>query len=395
MTIHSFVLPYIIPSNYINSSPYAPTPDAAGRRTAAQFFVTKIRDLFRNGDGLGYGFNAGLPSPWIVSDIARLTQSNFDYYIFEIKNTTLNKSWAFVFFGSDQSSDGASRGDQVQPGGSNQGFNYMQSISASPTTGNYGSLAPFSAVWYNPDTITDDFDMAFNGAAPLTYTGGDFSTPGTANLPWNTAAKMNAWLPSHGKSLRGACIQAGGTSSNQSIDMMINIDDNASDTNMGIFVSEGGDRDLSSYANIGDNLTSVTPGDTYLNGLIWGWYSTSATSYGVPVFGEGYVDARTSAGVATSNYNLVPQKTLTLLNQKDGSGDFIWYRIGVVVGANNKGFVKDTILREIGGLNIAQVYRQRFAAPSGADCMIKFASTYAIRYPPSVATFPFTFPERI
>lgn len=393
--LHSFVLPYIVPSNYMNASPYAPTADAAGRRAAAQLFMTKIRDLFRNGDGLGYDFNVGLPSPWIVSDIARVSQTSHDYYIFEIKNTTLNKSWALVFFGSDQSSDGAARGDQYQPGGTGLGFNYMQNITSSPSTGNYGAIASYVAVFYNPDTVTDDFEMVFNGAAPLTYTGGDFSTPGTANLPWNTAAKMNAWLPSHGKSLRGACIQTAGVTSSQSLDIMINIDDNPSDTNMGIFVSEGGDKDLSSYANLGDNLTSVTPGDTYLNGMIWGWYSTTTTSYGVPTSGEGYVDARTSAGAAITNYNLVPQKTLTILNQKDGSGDFIWYRLGVSVGANNKGFVKDTILREIGGLNIAQVYRQRFGAPTGADCMVKFASTYAIRYPPTIQTFPFTFPERI
>ena len=394
MPIYSFVPDYFIPANCLNGSPFNLTGNAAGGRAYMDGYVQKVRNLMRNGDGLGRDFNAALPAAFKVSDIARVASGVYDYYMFEVKNTALNMSWLFVFPGRDSSGDAMTRGDQVQPGGSGVGFNYAQSWSAAPGTGSIGVTNPVIFVFINSDVTTDDFDLAFNNTTNLTYTGGDFTAPSTSNLPWNTPAKMAAFLPSHLKDGRGLAIPLGGSTSLEALDLMINFNDESTDCGVEVLGSYGGDKDCSNISIQGKCVESVTPGDTFLSAHVWASFNTTGASYGVPASGEGYVDGRTSAGAAKTNWNLVPQKTLTLGNEKVGA-DFIWYRLGVVEGANNKGFVKASWMREIGGLNTAKNFRQRFAAPTGADCMVKFASTFALRYPPDVATFPFTFPERL
>lgn len=394
MAVYTFVPDYFIPSNCLNASPFNLTGNAAGGRAYMDGYVQKLRNLMRSGDGLGRDFNAALPAAFKVSDIARVASGTYDYYLFEVKNTALNASWLFVIPGRDSSTDAMSRGDQVQPGGTGNGFTYAQNWAALPGTGNIGTTSPFIFVFFNSDVATDDFDMAFNNATNMTYTGGDFTAPATSNLPWNTATKMNNFLPSHLKDGRGMAIFINGTTTTEALDLMIAFNDDASDFGVEVLGSYGGDKDCSNIAILGRCVESVTPGDTYLSALMWCFVNTSSTSYGVPTSGEGYVDGRTAAGAVKTNWNLVPQKTLTLGNEKVGS-DFIWYRLGVVEGANNKGFIKASWAREIGGLNTAKSFRQRFAAPTGSDCMVKFVSTFAVRYHPDVPTFPFTFPERL
>ena len=394
MALHAYIPDLLIPSNCLNGSAFNATANAAGGRAYMDSYVLRMRNAMRSGDGLGYDFNAALPADFKVSDIARVAQGTYDYYMFEVRNTVINMSWVFVIPGRDSSSDAMTRADQVQPGGSGVGFNYVQNWGALPGTGSLGVTNPYMFVFCNSDVATEDFDMGFNSVPNMTYTSGDFSAPATANLPWNTATKMNNFLPSHLKDGRGVGFALAGTTSAEALDLMFVFNDDATDRGLMILGCYGGDKDVSNVAILGANITSVTPGDTYLSALIWAWFTTSGTSYGVPASGEGYVDGRTAAGAVKTNWNLVPQKTLTLGNEK-AAGQYIWYRLGVVEGANNKGFVKPSWLREIGGLNTAQNFRQRFAAPTGADCMVKIASTFAARYPADLPTFPFTYPERL
>lgn len=394
MALHPFYFPLWIPSMFMNASPLNTTANAVGGRAVIQSYILAVRNAMRNGDGLGNAWNDALPAEFKVSDIAYWqAATNADMYAFEVKNTVQNKSWLFVFPGRDQAQDQVVRGDTMQPGGTSQGLNYVQNVGGSPATGSVWNTTPYMLVFFNTDTVTDDFEMNFSNTTNLTYGTGDFTNPSTANLPWNTATKMNNFLPSHTKNPRGAMIELASTTGDLLKDMLFVFDDNSSRPACYFFLSEAGDRDCVNLGVIGDVLTSITPGDTYLAALIWATLTTSSTSYGVPIGTGGagfmgWVDGRTSAGVAKTDWQLTCQKTLTFANRKSGAGTFVWYRVRVVEGANDKGHVRDDVMREIGAHNIAQDYRERFEAPAGG-CMVRYTSAWGMTYPTNIPNFPF------
>jgi len=399
MAMFSFVFPLLVPAMFLNASPLNLTSNAAGGRAVAQAYVQAVRDAMRSGDGRGNNWNVGLDADWKVSDIAYWqAATNSDMYAFEVKNTVLNKSWLFVFPGRDQAQDALVRGDTMQPGGASIGLNYVQNVDVTPATGNYSTTVPYFLIFFNTDTVTDDYELAFTNTTNLTYGTGDFTNPGTANLPWNTAGKMANFLPSHTKNPRGALIPLTSTTDLSLTDLMVSFDDNPSAPACYFYKAAGGDRDAATVGVIGDVLTSITPGDTFLAALVWAYMTTATTSFGV-AGGTGaagfcgWVDGRTSAGTAKTNWELTGQKTLTFTNRKDGGGNFIWYRLRVVEGLNDKGHVRDDVMREIGGHNIAQDYRDRYEAPAGA-CMVKYNSVWAINYPDNVPNFPFEWSGR-
>jgi len=390
MSLYTFIFPLLTGTDFLNASPLNLTGNAAGGRTLTRAYAAKVRNDMRNGDGRGNNWNAALPAAFKVSDVAEvLISGDIYFYMFEVKNTALNKSWLFVIPGRDGSGNVIARGDLMQPGGAGAGANYVQNTAGAPAVGAI-STSPTVLVFFNTDPATSDYGMAFNDAVNMTYTTGDFTAPASANLPWNTPAKMNAFLPSHNKNARGAYIDVGSFSGSFTADILVVLSDNAGEAGVYGYLSSGGDREIANMFGIGDFATSITPGDTFLTCMFWAYLTYGSGGYGVPggTGGNGFVDGRTSAGVAKNNWQLTPLKSLTFANRKDGAGNFTWWRVRIVEGANDKGHIKAGVIREIGGFNIAIDFRSRFAAPAG-NCMVKYTNSWAVCYPANVPNFPF------
>lgn len=393
MALHTFIAPLYASSMFANASPLNLTGDFNGGRAAFQAWITRFRDHFRNGDGQGANWNQALPAGWKVSDIARVTQDNDDVYLFEIKNTTLNKSFLFIM-GGRNTYDQMARFDTASMfGNTSAGHVWCQNVDAAPAnTGNFSAVNPL-IVFYNPDPATDDFDMAFTDSVNLTYGTGDFTAPATANLPFNTDAKVNAFLPSHANSQRGFYKATPYPVNNTLHEFMFIINDDPTETGIIFLSSDTSFKTTDSICGLGEYAQSVTPGDTFLSCGFWSYLTHGSTFFGThPGSFNGYVHGRTSAGVAKHNWNLVCAESLTFGNRKTG-GNFIWNRMQVIEGANNKGFISPNIIREIGGFNIPQDFEERYDLGAGV-AMVKYTESWALRYAGDVPTFPFLWAGR-
>jgi hypothetical protein len=397
MTLRAYFFPRIRATKVLNASNLNLTGNAAGGRAVMDSLVQFIRNSMRVGDGLGFAWNQALPASYKVSDIVRFlgNGSSAECYAFEVKDTVNKRSWAFILPGRDQTQDQMSRGDQYVVGGSANAGVYAQLTSSSPSTAAYSITTPVFQVFYNPDTDLGDFDFGFNNPVNLTYTLGDFPSPVPAQFPLNTTIKANAFLPSHAKTLKGMYTSIASSSGEIQDDLMIVFDDDTTNPALYCFHSTGADNDLVTSFIMGKIIDSRTDGDTFLDGCFWVNLNTTGTAYGDPSSGEGYAIARTSAGVLTTNYNMVPRKTITYGNEIDPvTLNYIWNRVNISIGANDKGWISGNVIREIGAFNASGSYRARYAAPTSGDCMVKFVDSYAIRYPANVPSFPFNYRER-
>lgn len=394
MPLKTYLFPYNSPNMFLNGSPLNLTGDGVGGRAVFDAYVLRCRNAIRDGDGQGQNWNQAIGGDWKVSDIARFNGgTNSDVYLFEVRNLTLNKSMLFVFCGRNTFSDDMSRDQYVQFGNGN-GNIWAQNVTTVPTnTGNMANAQCFFSVFFNTDVAADDYDMAFTSVPNMTYGTGDFTAPASANLPWNTLAKMNNFLPSHSKNPRGLYSYMNVTGNTQ-YEYEVCINDDASECGVIVLGRAGGSPYPYSIWGLGDFAQSVTPGDTYLACAFWSNYTNNANSYGsISGSFNGYVDGRTSAGVAKYNWNLVCSESLTFGNRKDGSGNYIWNRMQIIEGAVNKGFMTPNIMREIGAFNGPQDFLERYDM-GGGIVMVKYNETWAIVQGSNIPNFPFMWPGR-
>lgn len=392
MSLKTYLFPYNAPDMFLNASPLNLTGDGAGGRAVFDLYVQRCRDAMRIGDGEGQNWNQALGGDWKVSDIARFNGgSNCDVYLFEARNLVLNKSMLFVFVGRNTTSNEMGR-DQYVQFGNGTGNVWAQNVVVAPNNSSaMGSAQSFFAVFFNTDVASDDYDMAFTDSVNMTYGTGDFTAPASSNLPWNTATKMNNFLPSHGKNSRGLyCYMP--ITGNSAYEFEVCINDDASECGVIVLARAGGLPYPFAIFGAGDFAVSVTPGDTYLAVAFWSWYANSSTQYGlIQNSFNGHVDGRTSAGAVKYDWNLVCAESLTFGNRKDGSGNYIWNRMQIIQGANNKGFMSANIMREIGAFNGAQDFLERYDM-GGGIVMVKYNETWAIRQGAGIPNFPFKWP---
>lgn len=359
---------------------------------AARGFVQELRDLFRNGDGNGYNFNVALPSPrYRVSDIVQFFRSSHQFFAFVVRDTTKGCEWLFIESGANSSNQGGAWFYYGCIGGVSNGAEYTQHVGSSPD--NTGGPSPTSrygtAIYYNPDYATDTWDMEFDDASALTYSGGDFSHVPTW-LPADTTGKANNFMPSTSWP-RGVSFNF---SDPTPADRFFVFDEE--DGFLMACNTNAGDSDFYQVALLGDVLkTPDGSGDTYTHGTVWVQVTTPTTEAGDPSQGEGYVDGFTSAGARKYNYNLAatgPDYTRSNWFIEDGGEKKArWRAVAVSEGLNDKGWLKTSVARQLGVFGDGAHHRELWAAPSSSRPLVKLHSRFAFAYPAGVEVFPFSF----
>lgn len=371
------------------SNPTFGSPDPVA---AARVWVTELRDLMRSGDGEGYNFNIALPSPrYIVSDILEFRRSNHYFFAFVVRDTTMGFDWLFLEPGPDADGNGPSWFYYGAIGGTSSGAIYSQFTGSAPdNTGGPGPTTSIgTAVYFSGDYATDTFKMEFDNTTALTYTGGDFSHTST-KLPADTTTKANAFLPTTNNP-RGAVFSFTNPCPADRFYMFDEDDGFLMGGN-----SKGGEADLYQFFIMGDTLeTPSGSGDTYTLGTIWFELSESTAQAGKPTFGDGYVDSYNLSAARVHDYNLtVGGADFTRQNWfiVDGGVDKArWRAVGVENAGNVKGWVKTSIMRQLGVVGDGAHHREPWAAPSSALPGVRHHWRFATAYVAGVEIFPFSF----
>lgn len=370
--------------NFLHRHDYFRSAELGGGAEADQV-IADIRNLFRDGDGSGYAdLNVALPSPrWVISDIAKWG-TTYDGYAFIIRDTTNGCEWLFGFGGNGGSN--SSPLDNVFAG-FNQLSNFAQRIHSTPsTTGSAGLRAVL--FWYNPDYSVESFadGFGFDDPAALTFVGGDFTAPST--VPDDTTDIL-VWIPSGAP--RGAQHEM---DSAYFHDFWIIFDD--TEQAMAVYgsgASEEGQANIHAISIHGEVFEPIDPADTNTSGMVW--FATSSGDFWASsqLAEAGYATGLDAGGVEVLGWDIKVSGLFTPGNSQNLDGTYRWKPVQVVNSTDFKGWLKDSLAREIAGLGDVRSRTQLFNTPSGP--LVKLTEAIAFFWKANLLGPPFAYTSRL